>query len=169
MTDRLTSAQRSHNMARIRGTHTAPERMVRSALHRAGFRFRLYRRDLPGHPDVVLPKYSAVVFVHGCFWHRHPGCIYATSPKTRASFWSVKLSGNRKRDIRQTRSLLGAGWRVLVVWECALRKPDGLTAATASAIKWLRGHSASGEIPAGSGSNRSRSRVHGRKGLPHPR
>jgi DNA mismatch endonuclease (patch repair protein) len=166
MTDRLTPAQRSRNMARIRGTHTAPERLLRSALHRAGFRFRLHRRDLPGRPDIVLAKYSVVIFVHGCFWHRHPGCVYATSPKTRASFWFEKLSENRERDFRQVRALLGAGWRVLVVWECALRNSDQQAAAVASAIKWLRGTSTYREVPASSSqSGRQREALAPRHGL----
>lgn len=149
MVDRLTAAQRSRNMAAIRGANTKPERVLRSGLHRAGFRFRLHPPQLPGRPDLVLRKYSAVIFVHGCFWHRHAGCANATIPKTRRRFWSDKLHGNRRRDFRQIRSLLKAGWRVLVVWECALEKP-GLRAATAArAARWIRSRSPYSQVPGG--------------------
>jgi DNA mismatch endonuclease (patch repair protein) len=107
-------------MAAIKGSNTKPELAVRSALHRAGLRFRLHRKDLPGRPDIVLPKYKTVIFVHGCFWHRH-GCANSVMPKTRREFWEEKLEGNRRRDSRQQRALRSAGWRVLVVWECAVR------------------------------------------------
>jgi DNA mismatch endonuclease (patch repair protein) len=147
MADRMTPAQRSRNMARIRGAHTLPERTLRSALHRAGFRFRLQRRDLPGRPDIVLRRYSAVIFVHGCFWHRHTGCSNATLPKTRAKFWADKLNTNRRRDGQQIRLLLHDHWRVLVVWECALRKPAERDAVAASAIAWIRRKSVFCEIP----------------------
>ena len=149
MVDRISAAQRSRNMARIHGANTAPERLFRSGLHRAGFRFRLHSRQLPGRPDLVLPKYSAVVFVHGCFWHCHPGCANATTPKTRADFWAQKLNGNRRRDVSQIRSLLKARWRVLVVWECALKSPAIQASTTARAGRWLRGRSRYGEVPAG--------------------
>jgi DNA mismatch endonuclease (patch repair protein) len=147
MVDRLTTAQRRLNMARIRGVDTTPERILRSALHRAGFRFRLHLRDLPGRPDLVLRRYSAVVFVHGCFWHRHPECLYATAPKTKAQFWADKLDSNRERDARQVKSLLQRGWRVLVVWECSLRKAAEREAVAARAISWIRGKSTFAEIP----------------------
>ncbi len=159
MADRLTSAQRSHNMARIRSTHTTPERMLRSALHRAGFRFGLHRHDLPGRPDIVLRRHSAVIFVHGCFWHRHAGCVNATIPKTRAGFWADKLNANRRRDARQIRSLLRARWRVLVVWECALRSRVGQAGAIASAIDWIQGVSGFSEIPPGRMRYRTKVRV----------
>jgi DNA mismatch endonuclease, patch repair protein len=108
-------------MARIKSKNTGPERRVRSLLHRMGFRFRLHGRGLPGHPDVVLPKYGAVVFVHGCFWHRHEGCKYAYVPKTRKAFWMAKFEQNVTRDARVLSSLKALGWKVLVVWECELR------------------------------------------------
>lgn len=119
--DDLTPEQRSWNMSRIRGRDTKPEILVRSLLHRIGFRFRLHRRDLPGTPDIVLPKHRAVVFVHGCFWHRHPGCRYAYTPKSRVDFWTQKFAANVKRDAKTRRALEQAGWQVLVVWECELR------------------------------------------------
>jgi DNA mismatch endonuclease (patch repair protein) len=110
-------------MAAIRGRHTAPELAVRGALHAAGFRFRMHRRDLPGSPDVVLPKYRTVIFVHGCFWHRHPRCRFTTDPASNRSFWRRKFVENITRDRRQKRELRTAGWRVLTVWECQARKP----------------------------------------------
>ena len=121
MADTLTSEHRSWNMSRIKGRNTGPELRLRSLLHRAGFRFRLHTKDLPGRPDVVLPKYRAAIFVHGCFWHRHSGCRYATNPATRPDFWESKFRANVERDERNHRALLDAGWRVAIVWECALR------------------------------------------------
>ena len=118
--DRLTPHRRSWNMSRIRGRDTAPERRVRSLLHRQGFRFTLGRRGLPGKPDIVLPRWHTVVFVHGCFWHRHQGCRNAVMPKTRTAFWQRKLQGNITRDEANTRQLEALGWRVIVVWECEL-------------------------------------------------
>lgn len=109
-------------MSRIRGKNTEPERIVRSALHRAGFRFRLHVKDLPGKPDIVLPKYRTVIFVHGCFWHRHPGCRYAYTPKTRVSFWKRKFAENVRNDRLARRRLARLGWKVLVVWECQARR-----------------------------------------------
>lgn len=148
MVDRVSPSQRSRNMARIRGANTGPERMLRSSLHRAGFRFRLHSHQLPGRPDLVLPKYSAVIFVHGCFWHRHQGCSNATMPSTRTDFWEQKLSGNHLRDVRQICLLLKAGWRVLVVWECALKNPAIRASTTTHTLRWLRGRSRYGEVSA---------------------
>lgn len=126
MTDHQTRQQRSRNMASIRGKDTRPELRVRSALHRLGCRFRLHRRDLPGTPDVVLPKYRTVVFVHGCFWHRHPGCPRSFAPATRSEFWRAKLDRNVVRDAENRRALEAAGWRVVVIWECETRDQDAL-------------------------------------------
>lgn len=103
-----------------------PELVVRSLLHRMGFRFRLHRRDLPGSPDIVLPRHAAVVFVHGCFWHRHPLCKGATTPKSRVKFWQTKFATNVERDARNRRDLRRLGWKVVVVWECELKKPEKL-------------------------------------------
>jgi len=108
-------------MSRIRGRDTGPELRLRSLLHRAGFRFRLHAKDLPGKPDIVLPKYHTVIFVHGCFWHRHEGCRYATTPSTRAEFWQAKFDGNVERDNRNRAALEAAGWTVMTVWECELK------------------------------------------------
>ena len=108
-------------MAQIRGKDTKPERIVRSILHRLGARFRLHRRDLPGNPDIVLPRYGLVVLVHGCFWHRHRRCKYAYTPKTRLDFWTQKFEQNVKRDKEVKRELKQLGWNVVVVWECETR------------------------------------------------
>ncbi len=125
--DDLTPEKRSWNMSRIRGRDTKPELLVRSLLHRLGYRFRLHCRDLPGTPDIVLPKYRTVIFVHGCFWHRHPGCRYAYTPKSRVEFWKDKFTANVDRDARTRRALEQAGWQVLIVWECELRDMAGLS------------------------------------------
>ena len=112
---------RSKNMSRIRSRDTMPELVVRSVVHRLGFRFRLHRTDLPGTPDLVFPRLHAVIFVHGCFWHRHRGCKRATTPKTRRSFWIQKFEQNQARDERNIRALKRLGWRVIVIWECQCR------------------------------------------------
>jgi DNA mismatch endonuclease (patch repair protein) len=108
-------------MAGIKGANTRPERLVRSFLHRHGLRFRLHGKGLPGRPDLVLPKYKAAVFVHGCFWHRHPGCKYAYNPKSNSAFWQKKFSENVRRDERKEEELRRAGWRVFTMWECETR------------------------------------------------
>ena len=121
MTDVLTSEQRRRCMSRIGPKGSVPEMTVRSIVHRLGYRFRLHRADLPGKPDLVLPRHRAVIFVHGCFWHRH-SCKYGRpQPKTNADFWRDKLQRNVERDKRVKRQLLHQGWRVLVVWECETR------------------------------------------------
>jgi len=122
--DCLSPERRSWNMSRIRGRDTGPEKLVRSLLHRLGFRFSLCRKDLPGRPDIVLPARGAVVFVHGCFWHQHDGCANATMPNTRRSFWKKKLGGNVRRDGLVREELAALGWRVLTVWECELRDAE---------------------------------------------
>lgn len=118
MTDVVDPATRSRMMAGIKRSHTAPELLVRSYLHRAGLRFRLHRGGLAGTPDIVLPTHRAVVFVHGCFWHRHAGCRFATTPQTRQEFWMSKFSRNVERDLRQQHKLQQDGWQVFVVWGC---------------------------------------------------
>lgn len=118
MADKLTAAQRSWNMSRIRSENTTPEKMVRSMLHRMGYRFSLHRSDLPGRPDIVMPKYRTVIFVHGCFWHLHSRCAQGRIPSTRREFWEKKLRGNVARDKRHQRALRKLGWRVITVWEC---------------------------------------------------
>ncbi len=132
--DMFTPEKRSQIMSRVRSKNTKPELEVRSALHAMGYRFRLHRKDLPGKPDVVLPKYRTALFVHGCFWHQHPGCRKATLPKNNANFWREKLEGNVARDARNQARIEEAGWRPVVVWECEVKRagerlPDLLEAA----------------------------------------
>jgi DNA mismatch endonuclease, patch repair protein len=110
-------------MARVRSTDTRPEMLVRKVVYALGYRYRLHAKDLPGHPDIVFRKYAKVIFVHGCFWHRHAGCALARLPKSRLDFWLPKLEGNRKRDRRNKRELQRVGWKVLTVWECQLNRP----------------------------------------------
>ena len=118
--DTLSRERRSWNMSRIRSKNTAPEKVVRSYLHRHGFRFRLHSGNLPGKPDILLPKYKTVIFVHGCFWHRHEGCKYAYRPKTRKSFWKKKFYDNVRRFTQVKSNLEEIGWKVLVIWECQI-------------------------------------------------
>ncbi len=108
-------------MSAVRQKNTGPETIVRQILHGLGLRFRLHRKDLPGTPDIVLPKHRTVVCVHGCFWHRHGGCSKTTTPKTRVEFWQEKFDRNVDRDLRNESALLDQGWSVLVVWECEIR------------------------------------------------
>lgn len=115
-------------MSRIRGTDTVPERIVRSCLHGMGFRFSTHEKGLPGKPDIVLAKYRTVVFVHGCFWHRHEHCVLAYTPKSRIEFWSKKFLNNVERDFRAKAQLESMGWRVLVVWECMTLDKDACVA-----------------------------------------
>lgn len=131
--DRVNPEKRSEIMSHIRGKNTKPELLVRSLLHRAGFRFRLHRKELPGKPDIVLPKYKTVVFVHGCFWHGHQGCSKAALPQTNTAFWQEKLAKNASRDARTHALLRQDGWKVIVVWQCEIaqlrRDPDILFSA----------------------------------------
>ena len=123
MADHLTPEARSKNMGRIRNKDTLPERTVRSLLHRMGFRFRLHRSDLPGNPDVVLPKYRTVVFIHGCYWHRHAACRRGQStPSVNTAFWETKFRKNRERDDNAICALTSKGWKVIIVWECETRR-----------------------------------------------
>ncbi|MCY4141876.1 MAG: very short patch repair endonuclease [Rhodobacteraceae bacterium] len=119
MADVLTKRQRRLNMSRVRGRDTQPELILRGGLHRRGIRYRLHRKDLPGRPDLVFPASKGVIFVHGCFWHRH-NCPKFNWPKTRQEFWRAKIESNQKRDKSVREKLNNAGWRVQVVWECAL-------------------------------------------------
>lgn len=121
MVDRLSPAERSAQMSRIRGSNTAIELTIRRALHSKGFRYRLGGAGLPGRPDLVLPKYRAVVLIHGCFWHGHT-CKLFRYPATREEFWRKKIDDNRERDRRAVHSLLDQGWRVAILWECRIRK-----------------------------------------------
>jgi len=118
--DKLTPEHRSWNMSRIRSDNTRPELIVRSLLHRMGYRFRLHQKDLPGKPDIVLPKHKTVIFVHGCFWHRHEDCKYAYIPKSRQGFWNNKFKTNIERDKKVNQQLKDLGWKVNIIWECEL-------------------------------------------------
>lgn len=126
MADTVTKEQRSRNMSLIRSKETKPEVFVRSVLHRLGFRFRKNVKTLPGKPDIILPKYKTVIFVHGCFWHQHPGCKRSTIPKSNIDYWIPKLKGNVKRDKEHRTNLEESGWKVAIIWECEAKKADEL-------------------------------------------
>ncbi|NEJ82064.1 DNA mismatch endonuclease Vsr [Rhizobium leguminosarum] len=153
MTDIVDPTTRSRMMAGIKGKNTKPELVLRRALHGLGLRFRLHNRKIRGMPDLVFPKFKAVVFVHGCFWHRHSGCRYATTPSTRPEFWQTKFAANVARDTAVKTALLESGWRVATVWECALRKPWQVEATGDLVADWLATDSTEieiGEVQAGS-------------------
>ena len=136
MADILTKEKRSWNMSRIKGKDTKPELLLRRLLHRRGFRFRLHDKKLPGKPDIVLPRYRTVIFVNGCFWHRHSGCRYAYTPKSRQEFWYRKFEATVKRDREKKGKLEEEGWDVIVVWECQLNKDaDKVAGKISSMIK----------------------------------
>ena len=118
-------------MSRVKGKHTGPEMIVRRAAHALGLRFRLHRKDLPGRPDLVFPRHKVALFVHGCFWHRHPGCRLASMPKSRIEYWQAKFDANVARDAAAEQALRDVGWRVVTVWECETRKEDELALAVA--------------------------------------
>ena len=150
MADVVDAATRSRMMAGIRGRNTKPEMVFRRGLHRLGFRYRLQSDRLPGKPDLILPRFNAVVFVHGCFWHGHD-CPLFRWPKTRRKFWTAKIRRNRERDIEVRRATLESGWRHLTVWECAFRGggPEAADRTTKRAALWIRSHSKTGEIRGG--------------------
>ncbi len=126
--DRLSPDARSRLMSRVRGKDTKPEMVVRRLAHSLGYRFRLHRKELPGRPDLVFPGRRAVVFVHGCFWHRHEGCRLASTPKSNEAFWEAKFGRNVERDRAAVEKLEADGWRVLTVWECETRDREGMAA-----------------------------------------
>ena len=148
MTDVHPKAVRSKNMAAIKGRNTKPEMLVRTALHQAGFRYRLHVASLPGKPDLVFPRYKAVIFVQGCFWHQHQ-CAMFHWPKTRTEWWRQKISANRVHDEVVQDKLRELGWRVMLVWECALKGKNKMLAAqlTADISYWLRHGSCFAELP----------------------
>jgi DNA mismatch endonuclease (patch repair protein) len=146
VTDVVDPATRSRMMSGIQGRNTKPEIVVRKALFTAGFRFRLHRKDLPGSPDIVLQGCRVAVFVHGCFWHAHPGCRYAKMPASKTEFWEAKLGANAKRDRRAIDMLISDGWRVLVVWECATRASELRDFLPELLNRWICGTEVSGEI-----------------------
>ena len=127
MVDRLTPERRSWLMSRVGGKNTTPELRVRRAAHAQGLRFRLHRKDLPGKPDLVFPKRRVALFVHGCFWHRHPGCRKASNPGTRVEYWNEKFKANTTRDRRVALELEALGWRVVAIWECETKEPETLS------------------------------------------
>ena len=126
MADKLSVRRRSWNMSRIRSRDTNPELAVRRSLHRLGYRYRLHRNDLPGKPDIVLPKYHIAIFVHGCFWHQHTGCIDCSNPKTNIKYWGPKLLANLQRDRKNRRTLRRLGWTAIVIWECQTQRTEHL-------------------------------------------
>ncbi|MEX1097747.1 MAG: DNA mismatch endonuclease Vsr [Planctomycetales bacterium] len=140
----VTTPQRSALMGRVRARDTQPELRVRRLLHGLGFRYRLHAADLPGRPDLVLPRYETVIFVHGCYWHRHRGCKRTTTPKANREFWQAKFAANKNRDRRNVQRLVRAGWNAIVVWECETRDPEMLADRLQSLL---------GEICVGSGSS----------------
>ena len=146
--DVLTPEQRRKCMSAVRRENTKPEMMLRSTLHRSGLRYRVHGKKLPGSPDLVFPSFNAVIFVHGCFWHSH-GCYKTTVPKTRRTFWEDKLQTNRERDVRSVRSLHEMGWRVMIVWECAVRGKIPLPSSVIadSVKKWLHSSELLTELP----------------------
>lgn len=147
MTDIVDAATRSRMMSKIRGKNTKPEKYVRSSLHSVGFRFRLHRKDLPGKPDIVLPKHNAAIFVNGCFWHGHD-CSLFKWPKTRHEFWKEKITTNVVRDQRNQTELMKMGWRVCVVWECSFRSKTESEQHLAiyHLVNWLKSDSTFYEI-----------------------
>lgn len=136
--DHVSAQKRSEIMRSVKAKHTKPELVLRSELHQRGFRFRLHQRTLPGTPDVVLRKHNAVVFVQGCYWHRHNGCAYATMPKSQVDFWTEKFRRNIERDNATREKLLSLGWRVAVVWQCGLKRRVRDETMDCLA-EWLRG------------------------------
>jgi len=147
MTDTLSPEQRSILMSKVLGRETRIEKLVRSLLHKRGFRFRKNVQKLPGSPDVVLPKYNAVIFVHGCFWHGHYGCRKSRLPTARRSFWEEKRQANLERDARKISGLINFGWRVAVVWQCALEKPASLSQTMDKLVDWIDSKNDRCEIP----------------------
>lgn len=147
MTDIVDAATRSRMMSKIKGKNTKPEKMVRSALHAEGYRFRLHRKDLPGNPDIVLPKYRAAIYVNGCFWHGHE-CPLFKWPKTREEFWRTKILENMHRDQKNYQKIISMGWRVCVVWECSIRSRsyETLNASMQRLTEWLNAGSSFYEI-----------------------
>lgn len=137
MTDIVDKLTRSRMMAGIRGKDTKPELALRRALHARGFRYRLHPKDVVGRPDLLLPKYRAAIFVHGCFWHRHKECRFATTPATRAEFWNSKFDANVQRDELTKKRLAEQGWRVAIIWECALKGENSSAQASEVVAEWL--------------------------------
>lgn len=155
MVDIVDHATRSRMMSNIRSKNTSPELKVRKALHAAGLRFRIHSKRLPGRPDIVLPSRRIVVFVHGCFWHRHPSCRFAYTPKTRKSFWLAKFKANVDRDRRSRKSLQNLGWRVFTVWECTVNDTNLLRRLVSKIKKYKKVTFKQGLIPQSSAGRKS--------------
>lgn len=136
MADVHSKETRSYNMSRIKGKNTKPELLVRKFLHANGFRYKLHDKTLPGKPDIVLPKYKTVIFVHGCFWHGHEGCKYFVVPKTRTEWWTDKISHNKANDTKAMKRLKKEGWKIIEIWECNL-KPAKVDKTLAALLKKL--------------------------------
>lgn len=134
-------------MSGIRAKNTRPELQVRSLLFKAGYRFRLHRKDLPGTPDIVMPGRRVAIFIHGCFWHRHHACSLARLPKSNAKFWKTKLSGNEQRDQTKYRDLANLGWRILVIWECAIRRQRDIALLSETITQWIESDGHFSELP----------------------
>ena len=146
MVDVVSPADRSRMMAGIKGKNSQPELLVRRMLFASGYRFRLHRRDMPGTPDIVMPRRKVAIFVHGCFWHHHQGCRYAKMPATRPSFWKAKLEANVERDRRAVEKLQALGWRVLCVWECSTRDAEAAAGLQGAMNSWIESSERLGEI-----------------------
>jgi len=159
VTDIVARSVRSRIMRSIRGRDTQPELLLRRALHARGFRYRLHRRIADTRPDLVLPRWRAVIMVHGCFWHRHPGCKFAYTPRSRTRFWREKFRENVARDERDLARLRAAGWRVLIVWECGLRDRRLRESVLEQAAKWLRSRSTRMELPGRAASEKRATRM----------
>jgi DNA mismatch endonuclease (patch repair protein) len=163
MVDFLTKDERSRRMARIRSKDTVPEIALRKALHAIGLRYRLNDRRLSGRPDIVFPRHRTVVFVHGCFWHRHEGCSIATTPKSNTRFWQEKFDRNVARDRRVAGELAAAGWRVIVAWECTLQSKVRVEQTAEGIAAEIRAGRLSGALPGNGGDlNTARRRQRGR-------
>ena len=137
MTDFMTPDQRSQAMSKVKGSNTKPEKLIRSCLHRNGFRFRINSPNLPGMPDIVLKKYNTIIFVHGCFWHNHKGCKKSKLPQTRTEFWKNKIAATVRRDQKNISDLVNQGWRIAVVWECGTKKKNDLESIISKLSEWM--------------------------------
>lgn len=146
MADIKSKKDRSINMSKIRSRNTKPEIFVRSMLHRMGYRFRLNRKDIFGHPDIVLPKRRIAIFVHGCFWHGHQNCPKSKLPSTNTEFWASKISGNIERDRLVKNTLIELGWRVLVIWQCSMKNKEKQAELSSKIKKWVDGDEVFGDI-----------------------
>jgi len=143
----MTPSQRSRAMSQVRSTDSKIERQIRSLLHKRGFRFRKNARHLPGSPDILLAKYKAAAFIHGCFWHGHSGCKKSQLPTTRTEFWQKKITTNQERDTQKIAELFRLGWRVVVIWECALKNVDMLLGNIDKLQEWIQSSRQWCEIP----------------------